>query len=55
MQGKERMVAKAITAIDTNISHILGCPNYEIADVTFPIALDAGNLRGRERFKLPTP
>jgi predicted nucleic acid-binding protein len=38
---------------DDFLAHILSSPNYEIADVTVPIALDAGNLRGREGFKLP--
>ena len=31
------------------LTHVLGSANYEIADVTVPIALDAGNLRARKR------
>ena len=38
---------------DEFLANILGSSNYEIADVTVPVALDAGNLRARRGLKLP--
>ena len=38
---------------DDFLAHVLGSSNYEIADVTVPVALDGGNLRSKEGFKLP--
>jgi len=39
--------------MDEFLAHILGAPNYDIVDVTVPIALEAGNLRAKKGFKLP--
>ena len=33
---------------DEFLAHILGSSNYEIAEVTVPVAMDAGNLRARK-------
>lgn len=38
---------------DDFLAHIIGSANYEIADVTVPVALDAGSLHSRKGFKLP--
>ncbi|HYB04303.1 MAG TPA: PIN domain-containing protein [Nitrososphaerales archaeon] len=38
---------------DQFLAHILGSSNYQIADVTVQVALDAGNLRASKGLKLP--
>ena len=38
---------------DQFLAHVLGSSNYQIADVTVQVALDAGDLRAGKRFKLP--
>lgn len=38
---------------DEFLAHLLGSSNYEIADVTVPIAMDAGSLRSKKKKKLP--
>ncbi|MCL4518364.1 MAG: PIN domain-containing protein [Thaumarchaeota archaeon] len=38
---------------DEFLASILGASNYEIVDVTVPIALDAGNLRLKKHLNLP--
>lgn|SRR5487761_100442 len=35
------------------LAHVLSSSNYEIADITVPVALDAGNLRANKGLKLP--
>jgi len=35
------------------LTHVLGSSNYEIAEATVPVALNAGNLRAMEELKLP--
>ena len=38
---------------DEFLGHLLGSSNYKIADVTVPIAMDAGSLRSKGKKKLP--
>ena len=38
---------------DDFLGHILGSANYEIVDVTVPVAMDAGRLRATKGLRLP--
>lgn len=40
---------------DEFLAHVLSSSNYEIAVITVPVALDAGNLCANKGLKLPDP